>query len=562
MKNLMVLISWMTFFVVFSTNLNATSSLHNETTKDSICVWTSPEMYDIASTWASVYERNNPETKIKVSSVPANTVASMVAESGNIGLTTKNHISKSYSKKLWKTPVGRDIIVPVMNSQNPFLETILKAGLSQKEFASLFTNTGKQTWGDLLNNDQANPVNLYCYIEESNKSYLVDFLQTDINLLATNEISEIDEMLIKVQNDKYSLGFCRLVDVIDVNNQELKEGISLVPIDINENNKVDFFENIYKNSSSLERGVWIGKYPKLLFSDLYAIAGDQPIKSNEQAFLKWIITDGQQYLLNKGYSELILSERQGKVQGLYANQLSANDEQKPKQSNALFFVIAFAIMAAFIAFVLFMLAKHKSPDLEIENISKSKVFSESTVLAPNGLFFDKSHTWAFMEMDGNVKIGIADFLQRITGQITSVKMKTPGDYIKKGEPFLTLVQQGKQLSINSPISGKIKEVNDKLNTNSTAINSSPYSEGWVYLIESPSWLKEIKTYFMGETYRIWLNSEFVRLKNFFSSFLKLEVTNQFQQVIQDGGELNDGVMESFGPVIWEEFQVRFMNREK
>jgi glycine cleavage system H lipoate-binding protein/ABC-type phosphate transport system substrate-binding protein len=562
MKNLMVLISWMTFFVVFSTNINASSSLYNETIKDSICVWTSPEMYDIASTWGSAYERNNPETKIKVSSMPANRVASMVAESGNIGLTTKNYISNKDYKKLWKMPVGRDIIVPVMNSQNPFLESILKAGVSQVEFASLFANKGKQTWGHLLNNDQPNPVNLYCYSKESNKPYLIDFLQTDINLIATKEISEIDEMLSKIQNDKYSLGFCRLVDVIDVNNQELKEGISLIPIDINENNKVDFFENIYKNPNTLERGVWIGKYPKGLFSNLYVIAGNQPTKSNEQAFLEWIITDGQQYLLNNGYSELIPSERQGKVQGLYANPSTLNEVQQPTRSKATFFVIAFAIMGAFIAFVLFMLAKKDNPDLEVENISKSKVFSESTVLAPGGLFFDKSHTWAFMEMDGNVKVGIADFLQRITGQITSVKMKNPGDYIKKGDPFLTLIQHGKQLSINSPISGKIKEVNDKLNTNSTAINASPYSEGWVYLIESPSWLKEIKTYFMGETYKIWLNSEFARLKNFFSSFLKQEVTNQFQQVIQDGGELNDGVMESFGPVIWEEFQIRFMNREK
>jgi hypothetical protein len=52
-------------------------------------------------------------------------------------------------------------------------------------------------------------------------------------------------MLKKIQTDKYAIGFCKLSDLIDVDNNGLVAGISLIPIVVNENNKLDYFENIY-----------------------------------------------------------------------------------------------------------------------------------------------------------------------------------------------------------------------------------------------------------------------------------------------------------------------------
>jgi glycine cleavage system H lipoate-binding protein/ABC-type phosphate transport system substrate-binding protein len=560
MKNLIILIVMMTFFVAFSTNLNATSSMHNATVEDSIHIWTSPDLYDIATTWVSAYEKINPDIKINVSSVPANMVAYKLDGSGNIGLITKSNLPVANSKNTWKMPVGRDIIVPVMNSENPFLEEILQKGISPDEFADVFTKTKDPTWGSLLNNDQLIAVNCYYISNESNKIYLSEFLQTDLNKISGKDIHDIDEMLKKIRNDKYSLGFCNLVDILDLDSNEIKEGLSFIPIDITNNNKVDHLENIYKNYNTLERGVWIGKYPRVLYSNIYTIAGDQPINSNELAFLKWVITEGQQYLHTKGYSELILSERQSKVKRLYTTQIPIVDIQKPVQTASPLFIVVLIISGIFIMFITLKSLKSMNFDVEEDNVSTPKVLIESSVISPNGIFFDKSHTWAFMEKDGYVRIGIADFLQHVLGLITKVKMKKPGELVKKGEPFLALIQHGKQLNIHSPVSGRIKEINVQLNTNSSIINSSPYSEGWVYVIESTNWLKEIKTFFMAETYKAWLKNEFSRLKNFFSSVVKLEVTNHLQLVIQDGGEMNDNPMEKFGPEVWEEFQTEFINR--
>ena len=89
-----------------------------------------------------------------------------------------------------------------------------------------------------------------------------------------------------------------------------------------------------------------------------------------------------------------------------------------------------------------------------------------------------------------VKVGIDDFLQHITGTLTRIKMKEPGEKIRKGEKILTIIRDGKQLNIYSPVSGIIREKNQRLLTDSSIINSSPYSEGWVYMLEPKNWVRE------------------------------------------------------------------------
>ncbi|MCK5210172.1 MAG: hypothetical protein KAQ79_19185, partial [Cyclobacteriaceae bacterium] len=190
------------------------------------------------------------------------------------------------------------------------------------------------------------------------------------------------------------------------------------------------------------------------------------------------------------------------------------------------------------------------------------VFDEDSVTIPRGLYYDTTHTWTFMKKDGIVKIGIDDFLQHITGPLTRIKMKNPGDMIKKGERVLSIIQNGKQLNIYSPISGTIITHNKTLNSNSSLINSSPYSNGWVYMIEPTNWLKEIQFLIMEKLYKEWLKSEFSRLKDYFAVSVRPTAAEHAHSVFQDGGELKEGVLANLGPKAWEDFQINFIDTSK
>jgi len=165
-----------------------------------------------------------------------------------------------------------------------------------------------------------------------------------------------------------------------------------------------------------------------------------------------------------------------------------------------------------------------------------------------------------MERDGIVRLGIDDFLQHVTGTFTCIKMKNPGEKIKKNDPVMTLIQDGKQIVLYAPVSGTIRQMNESLIDSPSVMNSSPFKEGWVYAIEPSNWLREIKFLKMAKDYREWIKGEFVRLRDFFAESVHSNLTGHV--IYQDGGEFSDAVLQDLSPEVWEDFQKHFIDASK
>jgi glycine cleavage system H lipoate-binding protein len=187
------------------------------------------------------------------------------------------------------------------------------------------------------------------------------------------------------------------------------------------------------------------------------------------------------------------------------------------------------------------------------------VFDERAINIPKGLFFDKTHTWAFMDRSGKVEVGINDFLQNITGKPSRIEMKKPGDKVRKGEHLLTIIQQGKRLNIYSPVSGTVQTVNEALNDKPSLLNTAPYAEGWVYRIEPANWLRETQFMLVAEQTADWMKREFVRLKDFLTTTYGQA---QLAPIMQDGGSIKGNILEGADPIVWEDFQNRFIDSVK
>jgi len=228
---------------------------------------------------------------------------------------------------------------------------------------------------------------------------------------------------------------------------------------------------------------------------------------------------------------------------------------------AIFILLAFVVLCVGID-ALVQLSRRRSAKVPVSSFVIPRIFNEASVNVPKGIFFDRTHTWAFMEKNGLLKVGVADFLLHITGSLNRVKMKNPGDVIKKGEPLLSVIQNGKLLTLYAPVSGTVKSVNKELEDDSSLINSSPYNDGWIYSIEPSNWLKEMQSLFMDDKYKEWLKAEFTRLKDFLAIEWKSDNAAFVPITLQDGGELKDNLLEEFGPEIWEEFQMKFLNTSK
>ena len=534
----------------------------NPNRQDSINILSSPDLYDLTSIWVKEYSKGNPLIIIKVYNSKDYSIANFLNSEGNLCFISNEYYSGLKKESIWKMVVGTDAIVPIMSSENPFLNELDQKGISQDKLTQSISNPENQNWGTLLANEQKIPVNYYSINNESFKTDVTNFLKIDPERINRINVESEAGMISAIQKDPYAIGFCKISNIIDTKNQAIVQGIRLLPIDKNGNGKIDYNEKIYADLNSFLHGVWIGKYPKDLCKNIYSISSIKPSNESELAFLTWVLTDGQQFLNPNGFGDLAFNQRQTNIDNLFSKAINIK-----ASNNRYILPIVLVILLAFIA--LFFIVDSVIQRLRFKRILvadassvSSTFFDEKSVIAPNGLYFDKSHTWAFMEKDGIVGIGIDDFLQHVTGPITRIKMKIPGEKIKKGEPFLTLIQEGKQLNINAPISGTIKEQNKNLLTNSSILNSSPYSEGWIYMIEPTNWLRDIQFLIIAQGYKEWLKMEFLHLKDFLALTVRENFTENTQIVLQDGGEIRNGILKDLKPEIWEDFQTHFLNGPK
>jgi glycine cleavage system H protein len=97
---------------------------------------------------------------------------------------------------------------------------------------------------------------------------------------------------------------------------------------------------------------------------------------------------------------------------------------------------------------------------------------------PENLRYTKDHEW--IRVEGDVAfIGITDFAQKELGDIVYVEIETVGKEVAQNEVFGTVEAVKTVSDLFVPISGKVLEVNPKLNSEPELVNSDPYGDGWM-----------------------------------------------------------------------------------
>jgi glycine cleavage system H lipoate-binding protein/ABC-type phosphate transport system substrate-binding protein len=515
----------------------------------------SPELHPLITNWVDEYQLRNPALSINLREL----TEVINTDDNALWFISDESIQAVTPSSRWKIVVGHDAIVPVVNSKNPFIASVHAQGITAQKLAMLFNGSGELDWATLIDKVPTQPLHFYLLDDVAIQQRLLHFTNTEEGLIKGIPVSTVEELLTAIQYDEFAIGFCRLNDLRKANSNEWIESIRPAPVDKNGNGRIDNFENIYQTPDAFARGVWIGKYPSTLCGSIYAMSSQKPDDESVIQFLTWILSDGGQFLSVHGFSDLASVEKEESIALLTPNEsVLAHAELQIASNNWMFIFLGVIVVGLLLVYLIGRLAVpgEVSPS---SHIHLSTGLNENTIEAPKGLYFDKTHTWSFIEKEGLVRIGLDDFMQHITGDITRVIMKKPGEKVHKGEKVLTLSCLGKQLTIYSPVTGIIQQNNPLLQSNSVLINESPYTQGWIYLIEPLNWLRELQSMLMADRYKEWLKSEFMRLKVFLSYAVSSNTSAYEHVILQDGGELHDNVLSDLGPEVWEEFQTKFID---
>ena len=104
---------------------------------------------------------------------------------------------------------------------------------------------------------------------------------------------------------------------------------------------------------------------------------------------------------------------------------------------------------------------------------------------PGDRRYTKEHEWA--KTEGNlVRVGITEYAQAQLGDVVYVELPQVGADLRAGKTFGVVESVKAASDLYSPISGKVVEINAALESSPETVNSDPYGEGWMIVVEPSS----------------------------------------------------------------------------
>ncbi len=297
MKKLRITISFLIALFLFNSCANHASK------QNTISISGAFALYPLVVKWSEEYQKVNPDIRFNISGGGAGKgMADALSGAVDLGMFSREITQVEKDKGVWWVGLSIDAVVPTISSKNPLLDSLKKRGLTQSEFKAIFIDQTVTHWNEIIKEDQNYPISIYtrsdaCGAAETWANYLGGTQEQikGIGIYGDPGLAEA------VSIDPMSIAFNNTIFVYDIKSGSKRNGIEVIPIDINSNGTIDPEEDFYKLFENLLLAIANGDYPSPPARELYFVAKDKPAKPAVLDFLKWTLTKGQAFVKEAGY---------------------------------------------------------------------------------------------------------------------------------------------------------------------------------------------------------------------------------------------------------------------
>jgi glycine cleavage system H protein len=121
------------------------------------------------------------------------------------------------------------------------------------------------------------------------------------------------------------------------------------------------------------------------------------------------------------------------------------------------------------------------------------------------LLYNRKHAWV-ADILGETKVGLSQYAAEHLKTIIALNTSEVGKTINQGEPLALLETTSKRFFVlYSPVSGKIKSVNERVLEEPYLINEDAYGVGWIITIKPLNFEMEKRHLLTCEDYDRWIN---------------------------------------------------------
>ncbi len=101
-------------------------------------------------------------------------------------------------------------------------------------------------------------------------------------------------------------------------------------------------------------------------------------------------------------------------------------------------------------------------------------------------FYTAEGIW--VRIEGNLaRLGLSDYVQQRSGDMAFVELKPEGTRLAVGDYFGSVETIKVDVSLISPVTGKVILVNPALQSAPEIINQDPFGDGWLCEVEFSDW---------------------------------------------------------------------------
>jgi glycine cleavage system H lipoate-binding protein len=198
--------------------------------------------------------------------------------------------------------------------------------------------------------------------------------------------------------------------------------------------------------------------------------------------------------------------------------------------------------------------KNKGPEEVVSSSRLPKTVEVFGFQVPvSSYYLHRGHAWALLEENGQVRVGMDDFSQKILGPADELELPQLGNVYYQDHVCMALVRQGHKAKVLAPVDGLIEEINPMLQQRPNLVHDDPYGAGWLFLVKPINLKYNMDNLYSGDMNAAWIDQESHRLLNLMDS--EIGVT------LPSGGAIIDDVYGHFPQLGWRRLVREFLLKD-
>ena len=253
--------------------------------------------FDIMQQWIAAYSKTHPEVQFQLSKAiaPENADLLIAAHAFRPGELQDDQVIIA---------INRYAQLPIVNSQRSDLQVLQQKGFTQAELKSVYfrQNPKQHTSGFIY------PINVYRRDKNvcASRSFAEHVTGSQLDIAGILVKGDDRALSTAVKNDTNGISYNNLGLIYNLKTRKVLDSIAIIPMDLNENGKIDDDENIYATLDNVLNYLSNTSNTQIPRDNVNIVFNKNIVSKESLNFLQWIITTGQEY--NRSYGFLSLDQ--------------------------------------------------------------------------------------------------------------------------------------------------------------------------------------------------------------------------------------------------------------